>query len=342
MKLEGIEKLLEEARERLNLSVFGPEGDSRSESFLELARFLSRLLPDKIKRRLSESHGEPLPFWAIATGDRPRHFYQAFPYGMEEKPFHALIATLIMRKHALSPQSLRILEKIEHPLTIRVLITPTCPFCPRMVRLVNQIAAFCPLISAWIIDLDLYPEKRQQYRPTAAPTTILGENVRLTGLIPENELIHWLQKLDTQDYLEDLYRNDLLEKRMDSAVKRLSLRPQDMRIMAVLLKAEEFAVKLGAMAVIEQLIEDVPQHQGIVLENLRPLLQDNSDQMVGDTAYLIGLLQDHWKTGILTSLLSHPNPEVVEAARDGLAGNPFFLNPLLPNKKKIHCIDKKN
>lgn len=223
-------------------------------------------------------------------------------------------------KGTLSLDSVRVLEGLERPLSIKVLITSTCPFCARVVDLVNQFAAAGPLITASVINVDLFPEVIKQYRPKAAPTTILNEEIFLTGLVQESELAHWIRKLGTGEYGRELYRNDLLEKRMESAVERLMARPHELRILADLLQAEEFSVKLGAMAIFEQLTEEAPQLQGIILESLLPLLGNESDQLVGDTAYLIGLLQDERKTAALTGLLSHPNPEVVEAAQEGLAG----------------------
>lgn len=219
---------------------------------------------------------------------------------------------------SLSGDSVTILEALETPLSIKVLITSTCPFCARVVELVNQFSAAGPLITASIINVDLFPEVINQYRPKAAPTTILNEEIFLTGLVQENELAGWIRKLGTGEYTAQLYRNNLLEKRMESAVNRLKARPHELGILADLLRAEEFSVKLGAMAIFEQLAEEAPQLQGIILESLLPMLVDGTDQIVGDTAYLIGLLRDERKTAVLTGLLSHPNPEVVEAAREGL------------------------
>ena len=75
------------------------------------------------------------------------------------------------------------------------------------------------------------------------------------------------------------------------------------------------------MAVIEQVIEETPDLHGVLLEALLPLLRESSDQVVGDAAYLMSFLHDRRKIPILESLLSHPNPEIVEPARDGLAAD---------------------
>jgi hypothetical protein len=223
------------------------------------------------------------------------------------------------RKNRLSEESIKTLQSLKTPQSITVLISSACPYCSQMVDLVKLVASASPLIAASIFNVELYPEVVQRYQPKAAPTTILGDEIFLTGQVSEKELVGWLMKLDAEDYLDELYRNDLLEKRLESAIKRLQVHPHHLSILADLLKAEEFGIKLGAMAAFEQLAEEASQLQGLMLESLLPLLQNESVQVVGDTAYLIGLLQDERKTAVLTPLLSHPNPEIVEAAREGLA-----------------------
>jgi hypothetical protein len=167
--------------------------------------------------------------------------------------------------------------------------------------------------------VELFPEWIRRYQIKAVPATILGDEIFLTGVIKEKELMGWLEKLDSHDYSKQLYRNDLLEKRMGQAVERLKRCPQDLPILADLLKAEEFGIKLGAMAVIEQLGEEVPDLQGPIFDALSPLLQETSDQLIGDVIYLLGPLNDQRKVPILKTFLSHANQEVAEAAREGLS-----------------------
>jgi HEAT repeat protein len=59
--------------------------------------------------------------------------------------------------------------------------------------------------------------------------------------------------------------------------------------------------------------------QGRILEALAPLLKGAADQVVGDAAFLIGRIRDPRKNEVLAGLLNHPNPEIVEIAREGLA-----------------------
>lgn len=320
MDREKIRQLLREGSKKVSVFVEPKTGDRRSEPLEAFARDLVaggllRAFPGR-----GEKGPETGPFLAFFSEEGPpRHYYQALPAGKEWGPFYDLIKTLTVEKTSLSPDTLETLKSLNAPHLLRVLMTPSCPFCAQVVTLVNQLAAACPLITAWIIDVELFPEWIRRYQIKAVPATILGEELFLGGVIKEKELVGWLEKLDSDDYSEQLYRNDLLEKRMGQVVERIKKRPQDLPIMAGLIKAEEFAVKLGAMAVIEQISEENPELHGAVFEALLPILEGSSDQILGDGLYLMGLLHDQRKVPILRNFLSHANPEVAEAAREGLS-----------------------
>jgi hypothetical protein len=320
MDTEKIQRLLDEGSKGVSVFAETNAGDRRGKTLETFAR-------DLVGKGLSPAHQAPAnresftgPFLAFSSeGESPRHYYQAFPSGKEWEPFLDLIKTLTSGKVSLSSDSLKTLKDLKEPHLIRVLITPSCPFCAQMVGFVNQLAAACPLITSWIVDVELFPEWIKRYQIKAVPATILGDEVFLAGVIKEKELMGWLEKLDSHDYSKQLYRNDLLEKRMGQAVERLKRRPQDLPVMADLLKAEEFGIKLGAMAVIEQLGEEVPDLQGPIFEALSPLLRETSDHLIGDVIYLLGQLHDPRKVPTLKTFLSHANPEVAEAAREGLS-----------------------
>ena len=72
------------------------------------------------------------------------------------------------------------------------------------------------------------------------------------------------------------------------------------------------------MALFEELIDAESPLQGSILDALAPLLKGSADPIIGDTAFLIGRIRDPRKGEVLRGLLNHPNPEIVEIAREGL------------------------
>lgn len=317
---EKIKQILREGSGKVSILVESITGDHRGETLEVFARDLIAGGMSIARRAQGNRESFTGPFMAFSSeGGSIRHYYQALPSGKEWEPFLELIRTLASGKVSLSSDSLNTLEGLNKPHLIRILMTTSCPFCAQMVGLVNQLAAASPLITAWIVDVELFPEWARQYQIKAVPLTIIGEEVFLTGLVNEKNLVGWLQKMGSPEFLEQLYRNDLLEKRMGQALERLKRRPQDLLIIADLIKTDEFGIKLGAMALIEQFSEEVPYLQGAIFEALSPLLQETSDQLIGDVIYLLGLLHDPRKIATLEKFLDHPNPEIIEAAREGLA-----------------------
>ncbi|MBI5583867.1 MAG: thioredoxin family protein [Deltaproteobacteria bacterium] len=301
---------------------FYPRGEDPRSALLET--FLLRMNREVgIPWVLGETAGLgnlELPAFSLGNQGAFRHFYQAVPEGLEWPPFLTLVKILAGEKPALHPGTLAVLENFQAPLTITVLITPSCPFCPRMVELAHKLAAAGANIRTRVVDILLFPEWAERYQPRAAPTTVLGEEVFLTGMHSETELAEWLVRISSEDFLLSLYRNDLLEKRLDEAVERLRLHPENLPLAARLLEAEEFGIKLGAMALFEELIDAESDLQGGILEALAPLLTGSPDQVTGDAAFLISRVRDPRKKALLQGLQNHHNPEIAEIAREGLSG----------------------
>jgi hypothetical protein len=260
-----------------------------------------------------------VPAFSVGTGGSFRHFYQALPEGPEGPPWVALLKMLAGGEAGLQAGTLAALGNHPGLLTIQVLVTPACPFCPRMVELAHRLAAAGPQVRTRVVDILLFPEWAERYRPKAAPTTMLGEEVFLTGVQTEAALSAWLVRMASEDFALQLYRNDLLEKRLAEAGARLRRHPEHLPWAARLLAAEEFGIKLGAMALLEEISDQDLGLQGRILEALAPLLKGAADQVVGDAAFLIGRIRDPRKNEVLAGLLNHPNPEIVEIAREGLA-----------------------
>jgi hypothetical protein len=320
MDLESLRPLIEPGAYKVSVSLLAGVNDNRGEIFQNFAETLislglTRGTPPETSI-LSEG-----PFFALSVDGRlPRHFYQTLPTEKEWSPFFNLIRTLATGEVLLSPETIADMRNYSEPLALQVLITPDCPFCALAVNLANQMAAVGPSLESWIIDAQLFPEWRVRFPVKSAPALIIGDEVIKTGLFSEGELVTLLKKKNSPEYLEQLYRNDLLDKRMDPALKRLLSRPQDLPIIAGLIKAEEFGIKLGAMAMVEQIIDSVPEKQTLIFDALIPLLKETSDQVVGDTAYLLSSLQEPRKEMVLKGLLEHPNPEIREIAQEGLNG----------------------
>jgi hypothetical protein len=320
MDLESLRPLIEQGAHKVSVGLVSGKDDPRGNIFQDFAEALISLGLTRGTPPEAPVPSENTFLAFSGNGQPPRHYYQALPEDKEWSPFYNLIRTLATGEIRLSPETIAYLRNYKDPLVLQIVITPDCPFCALAVNLANQWAAAGPSLKAWIINGRLFPERIKRIPVKSAPALILDDEVVKTGLFSEEELVALLKKKNSPGYLEQLYRNDLLEKRMGPALKRLLSRPQDLPIIAELIKAEEFGIKLGAMALIEQIIDSAPEKHPQIFDALLSLLNETSDQVVGDTAYLLSSLREPRKAMILKGLLEHPNPEIGEIAREGLAG----------------------
>ncbi len=84
------------------------------------------------------------------------------------------------------------LSKIEVPLHVKVFITPTCPYCPRMVRLAHKFAMASPKIRSDMIEVIEFPQLGEKYQVMGVPKTVINDLVEFEGAVPED---YFLEKI---------------------------------------------------------------------------------------------------------------------------------------------------
>jgi alkyl hydroperoxide reductase subunit AhpF len=85
----------------------------------------------------------------------------------------------------LLPASREKLAKLAQPLHLEVFVTPTCPHCPRAVRLAYQFAMENDNIRADAIEATEFPDWATRYRVHAVPKTVINESSQIEGSLPE-------------------------------------------------------------------------------------------------------------------------------------------------------------
>ncbi len=94
----------------------------------------------------------------------------------------------------LSSGTIARLERIKKPVHIQVLVTPTCPYCTKMVRLAHQFAMHNPLIRADMVELNEFPYLSQKYDVVGVPMTVINEKIKLSGALPEEKFLEAVEK----------------------------------------------------------------------------------------------------------------------------------------------------
>ncbi|WP_448594906.1 protein disulfide oxidoreductase [Thermoflexus hugenholtzii] len=147
-------------------------------------------------REVAERYGIDKVPALVIEGDQDYGIrYFGIPSGYE---FGSLIEDIRMvgaRDSGLSPASRQRLARIQTPVHIQVFVTPTCPYCPRMVRLAHQAAFESPWIRADMIEAMEFPELADFYGVYGVPRTVINEVIHIEGAVPEGYFINELMKV---------------------------------------------------------------------------------------------------------------------------------------------------
>ncbi|GBD08014.1 Alkyl hydroperoxide reductase subunit F [Candidatus Thermoflexus japonica] len=147
-------------------------------------------------REVAERYGIDKAPAVVIEGDQDYGIrYFGIPSGYE---FGSLIEDIRMvgaRDSGLSPSSRKRLAQIQTPVHIQVFVTPTCPYCPRMVRLAHQAAMESPWIRADMVEAMEFPELADYYGVYGVPRTVINEVIHIEGAVPEGYFINELMKV---------------------------------------------------------------------------------------------------------------------------------------------------
>ncbi len=133
----------------------------------------------------------------LQDGDEPVDYgirYYGIPSGYE---FSSIIEDVMMvsqGESGLSEATKSQVAKLTEPVHFQVFVTPTCPYCPRAVRLAHQLALESDLIRADMVEAIEFPHLSAKYQVHGVPRTIINETVHIEGAAPEPMLMTRLQE----------------------------------------------------------------------------------------------------------------------------------------------------
>jgi glutaredoxin-like protein len=134
---------------------------------------------------------------AIVIGGRKIYnvLYFGIPAGYE---FSSLVEDIIDASRgetSLSAGTKERLRGVAKPVDIKVFVTPSCPYCPKAVRLAHQFAMENDKIRASMIEAQEFMELSSQYNVMGVPRTVINDSVHLEGAHPEEVLLGHVLKL---------------------------------------------------------------------------------------------------------------------------------------------------
>jgi len=133
----------------------------------------------------------------LRDDDKPVDYgirYYGIPSGYE---FSSIIEDVMMvsqGESGLSEATKTQVAELAEPLHLQVFVTPTCPYCPRSVRLAHQLALESDLIRADMVEAIEFPHLSVKYQVQGVPRTVINETVHVEGAVPEPMLMPKLKE----------------------------------------------------------------------------------------------------------------------------------------------------
>jgi glutaredoxin-like protein len=81
------------------------------------------------------------------------------------------------------------LKTVTKPTHIKVFVTPTCPYCPRAVRIAHQMALENEYVTADMIEAIEFPHLANKYQVMAVPKVVINETISFEGALPESHFL---------------------------------------------------------------------------------------------------------------------------------------------------------
>jgi thioredoxin reductase (NADPH) len=132
----------------------------------------------------------------------PEHYnirWLGAPIGEETMTFVEILKMVGYRTSDISEASLNVLEKIDSPRSIKIFVSPTCPYCPQQVVNASKAVLEKPeMISLEIIDIQANPELADKYSAQSVPQTFVNDELISLGAQPEELFMSSLQKMEQQ------------------------------------------------------------------------------------------------------------------------------------------------
>jgi hypothetical protein len=275
-------------------------------------RDLERLVP---RLRIEDEEGEAESMPEIRVRDNVR--YRAVPEAKELEPFLRILQTAEPLAEDLPPSLLELLKQVDVPASIRVYISPQCPFCPQVVMRCLALADANSSCHVLVIDGTLFPEPAEQDGVRSVPTVILDRAFRWTGSVESEDLVRMIAHRDPSQLSPDSLEQMLHEGRAEDLARMMIERGEVFPAFLDLLVNRKWPVRLGAMVTFQHLAESRAGLASQVSLTLWDLFPRVDDAIKGDILYLFGESGDVSFLPLLTSVVEGFYPdEVKEAARE--------------------------
>jgi len=144
--------------------------------------------PEKAK----EYNVEMAPALGFSDGTKYNFHFYGIPAGYEFNAFIDDIIDVSRNSTRLAPSTINKLKTIEQDVKIQVFVTPSCPYCPRAVRIAHQFSMVNPRIRSDMIEALEFEELANEYGVMSVPHIVINGSYVFIGAVPEAQFLNYL------------------------------------------------------------------------------------------------------------------------------------------------------
>jgi len=143
----------------------------------------------KDQMKATELRIDKIPAIAVVgRKDYGIRFY-GIPSGYEFNSLVGAIMDVSRGESGLSQKTKDAMRMLDQPVHLQVFVTPTCPYCPSVVRLAHKMAIESDMVWADMVEANEFVPLAQKYHVTGVPKTIINEDFEVAGAVPEDLLV---------------------------------------------------------------------------------------------------------------------------------------------------------
>jgi alkyl hydroperoxide reductase subunit AhpF len=287
-------------------------------AFAELAREIEVAGGGSVTVRQVKD-GEPFagPSLTLASGARGGIHYLALPEGLEAAPFVDLLLELAREPAPPHEEWARSLARLEQPAEVLVFVSAACPNCAQAVRAAHQVALASPRVTSAIVDAQRSEELAAQFQVKSVPLTLVDGELGMTGAVSPQDLAAKILGRGDAEYGMRVLVSLVETGRMSDSVKRVLEGNGASELAAAWLRSA-MSLRMGLLMVVEEVLGANGRSLDGIVGELLSALDAEDAALRGDTADLLGQIGHASAVPALETLLSDPNPDVIEIVTEAL------------------------
>jgi glutaredoxin-like protein len=124
----------------------------------------------------------------VGRKDYGIRFY-GIPSGYEFNSLVGAILDVSRGESGLSQKTKDALKVLDQPVHLQVFVTPTCPYCPSVVKLAHKLAIESDMVWADMVEANEFVPLANKHRVAGVPKTIINDDFEVAGAVPEDLLV---------------------------------------------------------------------------------------------------------------------------------------------------------